>query len=121
MNDIDTLNAALDAEPWLTLRAVADALEERGEAWLARGYRYLAVNRLQPVERITERWSWPHGYNAGFHTLPVEAQGVLRRAAGVIGCDWNERRTCSEAFRAGAEAVATMLQEIDARLPKEVP
>lgn len=45
----DSLLADLDACRWLTLRALADEAEERGDHALATGWRWLADNRYWPA------------------------------------------------------------------------
>jgi hypothetical protein len=53
------LQADLNAGPWLTLRAIADRLEELGQADLAEAYHWLAQQGKFPVARYRRStWAW---------------------------------------------------------------
>lgn len=56
--ELEALNGALDSEPWLTLMALADLHEERGEQALALGYRWLAKRRKRPIFGYSRRYYW---------------------------------------------------------------
>lgn len=56
---IANLAADLDAGPWLTLKAMADRLEELGQGELAEAYRWLARQGKFPVARARRStWAW---------------------------------------------------------------
>lgn len=117
-DDVTRLEAALDAEPALTLLALADALEERVEEALAAAYRWLAANRKAPAwNGHTCRWWWradAHGWGVGGdvavpfgHSLPDAVYRVgLWDLPGEVGCRPYEARTASAAYRRAAQALA---------------
>jgi len=56
---LDHLRADLNAGPWLTLRAVADRLEELEQPESAEAYRWLAHQGKFPVARYRRlTWAW---------------------------------------------------------------
>lgn len=101
---IPTLLAALDAEPGLTMRAIADAHEEAGEEHLARAWRWLVVHQKWPLSgRI-----WAKEYvDTATWMLPPDVWDTIqpRLLSGQVTCEYP---TCSEALVAAARALADL-------------
>ncbi len=107
-NILTGLNAALEVGIFDQLRVIADRLEETGSEELAKGYRYLADQKLMPL-RYEERWHWREHMETILplgHQLPREATLCLcNHMPTVIGFKWNEAGSMTEAYRRAAQAI----------------
>jgi hypothetical protein len=117
------MEAALDAGPWDTLRALADWEEEHGGPATAAGYRWLAGLKKFPAgDRGLWFWMgprihWSDGLPAALvpaspgsanARLPMPVISGFRE---VIGRQKGEFDTISQSYRAAAVAIGRWLKE----------
>jgi hypothetical protein len=122
--DRAALEASLDAPPWLTLLALADWHEERGEAGIAAGYRWLVAWERSPTwMRGNNRWRWYTALYFQPRRKPTRRAINWNHADDLpdVTLQWaschngraSDYRTRSRAYRAAAWAVGRWLKEAE--------
>ena len=120
MTTADSLNAALDAEPWFTLTALADLAEEQGKPFLALGYRWL-IERKKSPGFSRGRYLWLQSLRgkpleqlgASSWSVPAEVRDEIKTLwrsglRQVIGYQPWEFSDASKAYYAAALAIASL-------------